>query len=288
MTLTLSSLEIAILVDDYAGFTSLMAEHGFSALVSVKYEGERVYNLLFDTGQTGRTLLENAERLNVNLNSIEAIVLSHRHYDHTGGLPKLTELFKEKPLIAHPAVTRPCIDVSKDFARFSIGLPLRAREALTNFELVTVKETMKLAPDVWFLGEIERVYDNKYAIKGFSTLVDGDMIEEPMLDDTGLAIKLGDKVVVLAGCSHSGISNIVKQAKKVAGVHKVIVVGGLHLVGADDIVINRVVNELLDEGVEEVYMGHCTGLRGEAKLLEVLKGRAHKIHSGYRVKIRSK
>ncbi|MEM4576031.1 MAG: MBL fold metallo-hydrolase [Candidatus Nezhaarchaeales archaeon] len=288
MTLILNSLEIIILVEDYAGFTSLMAEHGFSALVSIKYEGERNYNLLFDTGQTGRALFENAERLNIDLSSVEVIVLSHRHYDHTGGLPKLIEPLKEKPLIAHPAITRPCIDVSKEFVRLNIGLPLETREALANFELITVKEALRLAPDVWFLGEVERVYDNRYAIKGFNTLVDGDIIEEPMPDDTGLAIKVGDKAVVLAGCSHSGISNIVRQAKKVVGAHGVIVVGGLHLVSADGIVINRVINELLDEGVEEVYMGHCTGLRGEAKLLEAFKDKAHKIHSGYRIKVRAK
>ena len=286
MRAALSSVEITILVEEYAGFTELLAEHGFSALVSLKYDDGTIYKLLLDAGRTDRVLLENAKAFGVDLEDVKAVVLSHRHHDHTGGLPRLVDFLRGRPLIAHPAITRPCFDISRGFTKLDVGLPLRARRALSEFEVIMVKRPFELAPSAFFLGEIERFYDNSYAVKSFRTVVNGEIVEEPMHDDSGLAFRVGSKVVVLAGCSHSGISNIVRQAKKVTGADEAIVVGGLHLIVADDSALREVVDQMLSEGVEEVYVGHCTGLRGEAKLLEKLGNKMHKIHCGYKVEIK--
>jgi len=283
---TLSSVEITILVEEYAGFTELLAEHGFSALVSLKYDDGTTYKLLLDVGRTDRVLLENAKALGVDLEDVEVVVLSHRHHDHTGGLPKLVDFLRGRPLIAHPAITRPCFDVSRGFTRFDVGLPLGTKRALNEFEVIMVKRPFELAPSAFFLGEIERFYDNSYAVKNFRTVVNEEIVEEPMHDDSGLALKVGNRVVVLAGCSHSGISNIVRQAKRVTGADKAIVVGGLHLITADENALRDVVDQMLNEGVEEVYVGHCTGLKGEAKLVEKLGNKMHKIHTGYKVEIK--
>lgn len=276
-----------VLVEDYAGFTRLLGEHGFSALVSLHYEDE-VYRVLFDVGASGRAILENIRDLKVNLNDVNVIVLSHRHYDHTGGLPKLVEVLKGKPLIAHPEIERPCLYVSKGLAKLDVGLSAEAKKTFDEFELVMAKKPLKIAPGAWFLGEVERFYDNSYAVRNFRTVVDGEIVEDVIPDDSGLAIKIEDKVVVLAGCSHSGILNIVRQAKKITTVNRVIVVGGLHLISVDDDVLNDVANKLVIEGVEEVYVGHCTGLKGESELLKKFRERMHKLHSGYKVRLSSK
>lgn len=281
------SIEMLILVEEYAGFTRLLGEHGFSVLVSLHYENE-VYRVLFDAGGSGRALIENARDLKVDLKDVNVVVLSHRHYDHTSGLPKLVETLRGKPLIAHPAITRPCFYFSDNSIRLNVGLPVDARKALNEFGLLMVKKPLEVAPSVWFLGEIERFHNNSYAIKNFKTVVDGEIVEDSIPDDSGLAIKLGSYVVVLAGCSHSGIVNIVKQAKSVTGASKAIVVGGLHLINIDDSSLDDVINKLVSEGVEEVYVGHCTGLKGEAELLRKFKGKMHKLHSGYKIKLSSK
>lgn len=287
MRATPRRVDVLILVEEYVGFTRLLGEHGLSALVSVYYDDE-VCKILFDVGGSGRALLENVKDLNVDLKEVKAIVLSHRHYDHTGGLSKLVDVLRGKPLIAHPAITRPCFYASEGSIKLDVGLPIDARKALSEFELLMVKKPMEIAPGVWFLGEVERFYDNRYATKNFRTIVDGEVVEDLIPDDSGLAIRLGDRVVVLAGCSHSGIVNIVKQAKSVTGASRVTVIGGLHLVNVDDNTLNDVIEKLISEEVDEVYVGHCTGLKGESELLRRLRNRMHKLYCGCRIKLDSK
>ncbi|MEM4490077.1 MAG: MBL fold metallo-hydrolase [Desulfurococcaceae archaeon] len=281
---SLSKVEVLILVDDYAGFTELIGEHGFSALITIHYDDGENYRLLFDTGRTGRGLLENIKLLNVDLSNINVIVLSHRHHDHTGGLPSLVNLLKGKLIVAHTDIIKPCYVESKGFLKFNAGLSPDTKKAIHEFELVLSRKPLELAPNVWFLGEIERYYDNSYAVKQFKTIQNGELIDDPMLDDTGLAVRLGDKALVIAGCSHSGISNIARSARKITGVDDVIILGGLHLASANPEDAERVVKELLlNEGLIEAHVGHCTGLLGESKLVEKLKENMHKIHSGYKV-----
>jgi len=277
--------EVTVLVDDYAGFTKFFSEHGFSVSVLIGYEDGSSYSVLVDLGTSGRILLYNASVAGVELKSINAVVLSHRHYDHSGGLARLSKLLRDKPLLGHPDILKPCYSVRDGSARFNVGLSPEIRKSISRFELVLLREHMELSADVWFLGEIERHYDNSYAVKGFKTLRDGTIVDEPMLDDTGLAIRVGDKALVIAGCSHSGISNIVRKARKLTGVAEIVVLGGLHLAQAEQQDIMRVVGELEAEGVTEVHAGHCTGLKGEAALLRKFEDKMRKIHSGYRLRL---
>ena len=283
---SLVRVEARVLVDDYSGFTELLGEHGISVLITLVYDDGSLYQVLLDTGRSGRVLLENSRVLGVDLARVNAIVLSHRHHDHTGGLPSLAGPLRGKPVIAHPDLLKPCYAESRGFTRFTAGLTPDAREALRGFELVLVKEPLELAPNALFLGEITRHYDNSYAVKGFKTVRNGELVDEHMLDDTGIAVKLGSRVLVVAGCSHSGIQNIVRQARKLTGASEAIVLGGLHLAGADQADVKRVVEELLGEGVVEVHAGHCTGLTGEAELMSKLGKNFHKIHSGYYLAIK--
>lgn len=278
------SVEVVVLVDDYSGFTRLLAEHGFSALVSVSYEDDRVFKVILDTGSSGKVLLENASSLGEDLKFVDVIVLSHRHYDHSGGLARLVRVAGGRPVIAHPDLLKPCYSKSRGFTRFNVGLSPMVRSSLQKFELVLAKEPLELVPGVWFLGEIERHYDNSYAVRDFKTVYDGVLVDEPLLDDTAIAVSIDEKAIVIAGCSHSGIANIVRQARKLTGAKEIAVLGGFHMAAADTETVARVVEDLVNEGVLSVYAGHCTGLRGEAKLLEKFGDRMVKIHAGYRLK----
>ncbi|MEM4482022.1 MAG: MBL fold metallo-hydrolase [Desulfurococcaceae archaeon] len=280
-------VETLILVDDYTGFTKLLGEHGFSALITATYESGRKYNILLDVGESGSVLAENSTRLGVKINEVDVLVVSHRHHDHTGGLQKAVESLGGKPLLAHPALMKPCYADSKGFKRFDVGLTLGARRALSAFELILIKTPLELAPDIWFLGEIERHYSNEYAVKGFKTLYNDQLVDDPMMDDTGIAIRVGNKVIVAVGCSHSGVQNIARQARRTARAEDLVIVGGFHLADADEETTKTVIEELSGEGVSEVHTGHCTGLRGEAELLVKYRNRMRKIHSGYKVEVKA-
>ncbi len=281
--IAVSKVEVLVLVEDYTGFTELFGEHGFSVLVTIHYDSDEELRVLFDTGRTGRGLIENSKLLSVDLAGVNYIVFSHRHYDHTGGTPSILNSLKNKPIIAHPDIFKPCYAESRGFLRFNVGLTPDTRKVLQEFELVLSRKPLEISPGVWFLGEIERYYDNSYAVKTFKTIRDGEIVDEPMLDDTALAVKLGDIVLTIAGCSHSGVSNIARQARKITGSSDVILFGGFHLANSNLEEAERVVRELLGEGLIEAHAGHCTGLQGEAVLLGKLKKNMHKIHSGYRV-----
>ncbi|MGC9181387.1 MBL fold metallo-hydrolase [Thermogladius sp.] len=279
----LSSIRLVVLVDDYAGFTEgLLGEHGFSTLVELRYSDGLVKRVLFDTGATSRVLLFNARRLGLDLGLVDYVVVSHRHWDHTGGIPGVAKVNQKATVIAHPGILEPAYSAGEQGLRY-IGLTDESRRALERFRTLLTKSAFELAPGTWFLGEVERYYDNKYAVKGFKKLREGELVDDSVLDDTGMAIRLGSTTLVLAGCSHSGISNIVRKARKAAGGDELVVLGGLHLANADAETVSRVVSELENEGVEEVYAGHCTGLRGEAELLKVYGDRMRKIHSGFTI-----
>lgn len=280
-----SKAEVVILVDDYSGFTKLLSEHGFGALISVEYEDGSSYRVLLDFGASGRVLLYNARVVGVDPGSADVLVLSHRHYDHSEGLVKLSRVLVGKPLLAHPDVLKPCYSTREGFARFDVGFSPKLREMLSKFEVVLLREHVELSRGLWFLGEIERYYDNSYAVKGFKTLRDGFLTDELMLDDTGVAVRVGSRVLVVVGCSHSGISNIVRKARRLTGAGEAVVIGGLHLAQAELQDIERIVSELDAEGVVEVHAAHCTGLKGEVTLLRRFGDRMKKVHSGYRLKL---
>ncbi|AKG39297.1 beta-lactamase [Infirmifilum uzonense] len=277
------SVKILVLVDDYAGFTNLLAEHGLSIMASIEYRDGTMYKILFDTGQSGEVLLKNMQKLSLNPSEFDAIVLSHRHYDHTGGLVRLLESTGSKPVIAHPDIEKPNYADRGGFKKFNLGFTRQDIEALRmRGELVLSRKPLELAPNVWFLGEIPRVYDNSYAVKGFLTLEGGEIVPDQMLDDTGVAIKLGNKAVVLAGCSHSGISNIAAQAKRLTGVEELSIIGGLHTASATDSEVERIASELKALGVSELHAGHCTGFNGIRVFHRIYGEKLRIIHSGYR------
>ena len=253
--------------------------------MSVEYGDGSSYRVLIDFGTSGRVLLYNVRTAGVDLNPVDSLVLSHRHYDHSEGLVRLSKLLAGKPLLAHPDVLKPCYSTRGGSMRFDVGFSPKLREALRDFELVLLKDSVELSKDLWFLGEVERYYDNSYAVGGFRTLRGGSLTDDYMLDDTGIAVKVGSRALVVVGCSHSGISNIVRKARKVARASEVVVIGGLHLAQAEPQDNKRVVSELEAEGVTEVHPAHCTRLKGEAALLRRYGDRLRRVHSGYRLRL---
>ena len=244
---------------------SILAEHGFSALVSVTAGGS-TRHILFDFGFSEHGAARNADALDTDLSKVEALVLSHGHMDHFGGLPSLVERIGKKnlELILHPTAFRKprYIKVSKNF---NVGLPPLKKETInaTGIRVVESKDARLLADDLLlFLGEVPRETGFE---KGFPRMhydEDGQSHWDPIEDDTAIAANVrGKGLVILSGCAHSGIINTIKYARKITGIEKIFVVmGGFHLTGADfEPIIEPTTEALKALKPDYVIPTHCTG-----------------------------
>jgi 7,8-dihydropterin-6-yl-methyl-4-(beta-D-ribofuranosyl)aminobenzene 5'-phosphate synthase len=244
---------------------SVLAEHGFSALVTVT-DGGQPRSILFDFGFSEDGALMNAQALDVDLSGVEALVLSHGHMDHTGGFQSLVQAVRRPgiELVAHPAVFR-----RPRFVRMSeslrVGLPPFTREqtAVAGVKVVETKEPYALLDgQVLFLGEIPRRTEFERGMPNARYEEDGEERWDPIEDDTGIAACIkGKGLVVLSGCSHSGIVNTVNYARAVTGVDAVhAVMGGFHLTGPTlAAVVEPTTQALQSIAPRYVVPCHCTG-----------------------------
>jgi len=252
-------MRLTVLNDEVAGICP--AEHGLSFLV----EADR--KILFDVGPSD-IFKNNALKLGANLDDIYAIVLSHGHWDHGNGL----KFIKNKKLICHPG----CF--TKRYRKKDnsyVGLPFTLEEAGESFDLVLSREPCDISNRITFLGEIPR--KNDFEAKSTSFVFE-DGKDDFVMDDSALVIKSNQGIVIVAGCSHSGICNIIEYAKKVTGIKKVhAIIGGFHLKEADAITL-KTIAYLKKQNIDKILPSHCVSLP-VIKLFEKELG-AMRVHSG--------
>lgn len=306
-------VEILTLADNYVDLTSMdsnqvvtratpikdmqlkgcaLAEHGFAALVKTLV-GEESHLVMFDFGLSDTAALYNARMLDVDLSGVEAAVLSHGHMDHFGSLVPLVEAVPKKPvpLYLHPAAFLQPRFIKIGDVRIGFPPPDRAAWEEAGAEIIESAEPRLLAGDtVLFLGEVERVTDFEKGMPNAYYEKDGEEIRDPIVDDTGIAMNLrGKGLVVISGCSHSGIVNSVRHALKTSGVDKVhVVMGGFHLSGpAFEPIIDRTVEGLKELDPDCVIPTHCTGRKAILTFEEAMPDRFIVNMSGTRLTFRS-
>lgn len=219
-------------------------EDGLSLYIEV---GQNKF--LLDTGITD-LFIKNAEILGIDIEAIKTIVLSHGHWDHGNGLKWLRD---NKTIIMHPEsfTKRYSIRRNMDYA----GLNQTFQEMENKFNVIQTKEPYKILENVWFLGEIER--NNDFEAKTFPTVLEGGETDY-LTDDSGIVIKTDKGLIVISGCSHSGICNTVEYAKKVAQDNNIVaVIGGFHLKELDE-VTEKTIRYFIDNNIQSAYVGHCT------------------------------
>jgi len=255
----------AIAVRDGVINNSIQAEHGFSTIVKTT-KGGATRSMLFDFGFSPGGAAYNARALNIPMQEVEAMALSHGHSDHTGSIGELTRMIGREgiPLVLHPtAFIYP--RYLKPIPDFKIYFPRLVREDLVaeGINVVATKDPYPLLDNqVLFLGEIERTTDFE---KGFPIAYreeEGKEIWDPIEDDTAIVMNLkGKGLIVLSGCSHSGIVNTVAYAKKVTGIDQVhVIMGGFHLSGPlFEPIIAQTTEELKIFHTSYVVPCHCTG-----------------------------
>jgi 7,8-dihydropterin-6-yl-methyl-4-(beta-D-ribofuranosyl)aminobenzene 5'-phosphate synthase len=231
-----------VVLSDAKAMDGYGSEHGLSFLIEVDNQPT-----LFDTGASD-VFLKNARILGMDLNGLDRVVLSHGHWDHGNGLQYLDNL----PLVCHPGCF---VRRYRKSGRENLGLALSKTKIEAKFDLRTSSEALKLSENLYFLGEIPRVNDFEARSTKYQ-LEDGQA--DFILDDSGLACITEKGLVVISGCAHSGICNMIEHARQVTGVYRVeAVLGGFHLSGLN-VQARSTIQFLHDLGVHQVLPSHCT------------------------------
>ncbi len=237
-------IKIVVLNDNRCSNNEFECEHGIS--LYIEYNGKK---LLFDAGQTD-IFIRNAKKLDVDLDELDAIILSHGDYDHGNGLKYLSKKVK---LICHPdyVLTR----ISKRTGNNN-GLNQSREELMKNFDLIETRDPYYVDNGIIFLGEIER--NNDFEKNANLPAYDENGSTYIHLDDSGLCIDTQDGLIVISGCAHSGICNTIEYAKKITGKDTVLaVIGGFHLKNID-YQTERTIDYMKNNNIRNILLAHCT------------------------------
>jgi 7,8-dihydropterin-6-yl-methyl-4-(beta-D-ribofuranosyl)aminobenzene 5'-phosphate synthase len=253
------------------------AAHGLSCLITTRADRKRA--ILFDTGPEDRTFEQNVSRLDADLGSVEAIVLSHGHWDHGGAALRALDLIRngnggnEVPYYAHPDMFRTrAVKVPSGAMVPMEDVPRVDELTAHGARVVNTKEAQSIFGGSMFVsGEIPRVTSFERGFpEQYRRTVDGRGWEhDPLtIDERFVAVHVADKgLVVFTACSHAGVVNVLKHAaESFPGVPLYGVFGGLHLAGANEQIIPPTIDELREFELRVIATGHCTGWRATAAL----------------------
>jgi len=257
-----NTIAVTVLVENTARDRGLMGEHGLAYYVQA---GGRT--LLFDTGQTS-LIIQNARRLGIELSGLDAVALSHGHYDHTGGLHAVLGIARDAELYTHPAACARRFARNPDGTTRDVGI---GRESLDSIQArpERIHETTtatEVAQGVFLTGEIPRATDFE-DVGGPFVLYRRGLEADPIVDDQALFFDTADGVAVLLGCAHAGIVNTLRHIRQLTGgrpIHSVL--GGMHLLAAGPERMNRTVEALRGEKVRRLGPAHCTGMAATSRL----------------------
>lgn len=249
------TIKITVVVDDSEGSPKLFPEHGLSFWVETPAGA-----FLFDTGQ-GEALRGNAGPLGIRLADVDTVVLSHGHYDHTGGLIHLLDSESPPRIYAHPTALIPHYRKCDVPPHKFIGMPeeVRCRLADKPGMLTRIDKPQAIVEDVWATGPIPRKNDFENTGGPFftdATCTHSDLIE----DDQAVWMSSAQGIIVLLGCAHSGVVNTLDYIASLVDRKRIhAVIGGMHLQNADENRLEKTLQGLARYGIEVLAPCHCTG-----------------------------
>lgn len=261
-------MRLTVLVENTANKSGLLAEHGLSLWLEV---GSR--RILFDTGQTD-IVCRNADVLGIDLGDADALVLSHGHYDHTGGLAAVLKRTVGLEVHAHPAALENRYTPNADGTARSIAIPDACKQALLDAaSLIPTEGPVDLGDGLLLTGPIPRT--NDFEDTGGDFFLDAKcLIPDPILDDQALCFDSSSGVAVILGCAHAGIVNTLRRVQELLPGRPIrTVLGGTHLVHADEARMDRTVDALRELDVRRIFPLHCTGFAAAARLWRDIPGR---------------
>jgi len=258
---------MTVFSDNYASLRSrgCWAQHGFGAFLEFKFE-DLSLNVVFDCGPSVDIVKHNLDLLKLDFSGVNAVFLSHGHYDHTGGLIEVVKrIGRRVPVVVHPKT------FSNRFAKRDlrvVGVPFKPNDVESAGGIVVqCRNPIDFGGKVFLSGEIERVNDFE-KVEGY-VIEEGDrLVDDNIIDDRALIANLNGEFIVLTGCAHSGLINTLHYAMKEFNARKFkAIIGGFHLESASNELISRTVGELRKIDFQYIVPMHCTGIKMTAALI---------------------
>jgi 7,8-dihydropterin-6-yl-methyl-4-(beta-D-ribofuranosyl)aminobenzene 5'-phosphate synthase len=251
---TTPTMKLQILVDNHAE-AGLASEHGLSLWIET---GER--RMLFDTGQ-GQLFQKNAGKLGVDTGVADLLILSHGHYDHTGGVADFLQHSRDSHIFCHPGVVVPRYAIRNGLSN-PIHMPhvsIAAMNKISSQRLHWVQEPLFLSDNIGLTGHIPR--ETTFESTGGPFFLDqGGTRADPIADDMALWIRTEKGVVVIVGCCHAGLVNTLNYIQQLNNPMRIrAVIGGFHLTGAKPQRLIQTVNALKSLKFDQLIPCHCTG-----------------------------
>ncbi|MHA1912628.1 MAG: MBL fold metallo-hydrolase [Candidatus Kariarchaeaceae archaeon] len=278
---TITGVIVKVLVEDTTNRSLFWAEHGIALDIELLYENHSK-RLLFDVGQSFPVLSHNAQLMNSSLDNWDAIVISHGHFDHIGGLSGLINQMTEiKTIYLHFSCKSARIGASTPKP---VGLPLSVQE-LERLPLIYTDLWTEIAeiPGVWVTGELERSFPQKPLSNILRQKEEGDdeWEHDTVPDDQGIVIELENELMIITGCCHTGIRNLLNAVTaKWPSKKPTVLMGGLHLLHHSKEEINEIITFLKDFSWKIIAPGHCTGMDAVSSIKQAFPEASKKFHTG--------
>ena len=264
------TIQATVLVENSVhGRPGALAEHGWSVWLETEAGA-----YLFDTGQ-GRALLNNADLFGIDLAAARGVLLSHHHYDHTGGLHAALGRMRTAPdapsvpVYAHPDLFKPSYQQAAGHAPRYIGAP-HSRQALEGAGAAFdwARGWRAVAPGIFLSGEVPRRASFERGDERLKhPAADGSLVVDPVVDDQTVIIDAPQGLFVVLGCAHAGLINILEYALARTGAARVhTVIGGTHLAPAGDDQVDATIAALRRYDIARLGVSHCTGSRAALRL----------------------
>lgn len=256
------SIWVTVLVENSVDGRDLQAEHGLAFHVGTDHG-----HLLFDTGQTD-LLLRNAAVLGLRLDAVQAIALSHGHYDHTGGLDAVRQVARQARVFLHPDAVNAKFSGQPDGSARPVGMAGETTRKLQQAQapVTWTRQPTEVLDGVFVTGEIPR--GTAFEDTGGRFFLDEECARpDRLLDDQAVFFDTADGVVVLLGCAHAGVINTLRRIRDLTAgrpIHAVL--GGFHLLAASEDRLGQTLTGLEELGVKVIGVAHCTGQTATARL----------------------
>ena len=260
------SVKVVTLADNLVYYSRLLGQFGFSAFIEVIDKDRTAHHIVFDTGSNKQGLLHNIKALKTDMSSLEFIVLSHGHYDHTSATVELIKKSqKQVKVLVHPYAFLPKFRIRKKRREYH-GIPKGERatdiQEAGGHIIKTTKPT-EIIPGIITSGEIERTNLFEKITWKAKTVIEGKQVQDKVLEDQALFINIRKHgLLVIVGCAHAGIVNTLDHALSATGARKLYgFVGGTHLISPREHRLNETIKMLKDYDLKLIAPCHCTGYK---------------------------